>query len=198
MLELQQIVKDFAKGIELAHVKAPQSKNWRRGIGPHDEIEVIRLVMTELAARLPERYTAHEREVLYPGTRQACDLCIGEAPDFSWAIEFKALRMLGDKGHTGTGRDDVSKILSPYPQQRSALTDCLKLSSSGLGHRQALIIYAYDWEEFPAESVIEIFEFAANRWVRLGDRLSYPFSGLIHPVHQEGTVYGWELKTPIG
>ena len=51
---------------------------------------------------------------------------------------------------------------------------------SGLGHRQALIIYAYDWGEFPAESVIEIFEFAANRWVRLGDRLSYPFSGLIH------------------
>ena len=53
MIELQQIVEDFAKGIELADAKAPQSKNWRRGIGPHDEIEVIRLVMTELAARLP-------------------------------------------------------------------------------------------------------------------------------------------------
>ena len=69
--------------------------------------------MMELAARFPQLYTAHEREVLYPGTRQSCDLCIGEAPDFSWAIEFKALRMLGDKGHTGTGRDDVSKIISP-------------------------------------------------------------------------------------
>ena len=196
MLELRQIVQDFAKGIELADAKAPKSKNWRPGIGPHDEPDVIALVMSEIAARFPARYAAHKREVLYPGTRQACDLCIGEAPDFSWAIEFKALRMLGDKGHTGTGRDDVSKILSPYPQQRSALTDCDKLASLGLGQRQGLIIYAYDCEDYPAESIIEIFEFAANRKVRLGDRLSCPFLGLIHPVHQTGTVYGWELKTP--
>ena len=141
----------------------------------------------------PGRYGTEEVEVSYPGSAQSCDLCLGDPPTYSWAFEIKALRLLGDKGHTGVGRDDVSKILSPYPQQHSALTDCVKLVSSGLAHRQAIVIYAYDWPDFPALAVIEIFEMAATQRVTLGPRVAHPFEGLIHPVHQQGAVYGWEL-----
>ena len=143
-MELDQFVHDFATGIQLADQKAPRSKQWQPGIGPHDERDVVRLVMQELGDARPDRYEPYETEVPYPASGQSCDLCLGRPPSYAWAIEIKALRMLGDKGHTGAGRDDVSKILSPYPQQRSALTDCAKLGSSNLGNRRALVMYAYD------------------------------------------------------
>ena len=192
-MELDQFVSDFAAGIQLADRKAPQSKQWRPGIGPHDERDVIRLVMQELGEQWPDRYGTYSIEVPYPASAQSCDLCLGNPPAYAWAFEIKALRLLGDKGHAGGGRDDVSKILSPYPQQRSALTDCAKLTSARLGDRQAIVIYAYDWPDFPALAVVEIFEMAATQRVTLGARVAHHFHGLIHPVHQQGSVYGWEL-----
>ena len=149
--------------------------------------------MQELGEQGPDRYGSYSLEVPYPASAQSCDLCLGNSPVYSWAFEIKALRLLGDKGHTGIGRDDVSKILSPYPQQHSALMDCVKLVSSGLAHRQAIVIYAYDWPDFPALAVVEIFEMAAAQRVELGERVAHPFQGLIHPVHQQGVVYAWEL-----
>lgn len=57
------------------------------------------------------------------GTRQACDLCLGN--------------------------DNLpTHILSPYPQHRSALTDCARLAASALGARKAILIFGYSYLAF--------------------------------------------------
>ena len=148
--------------------------------------------MDEMVAFNPAAYTGYITEEKYPESSSRCDLCLGEAPDFDWAIEAKALRMLGDRGVV-PGRDDVSKILSPFEVQSSALTDCTKLAGSTLGRRKAILIYAYDFPDYPMMNVIEAFELLANLRTQMGKRNVAPFSGLIHPVHKEGAVFAWEL-----
>jgi hypothetical protein len=191
-MELISLVSDFAGGIESADAKRPRSKKWRPGIGPHDEPKVIELVTAEMRCAQPSRYQDLQLEFGYPESRERCDICIGEAPD--WAIEVKALRMLGDKGVVVQGRDEVSKLLSPYPKQRSALTDCWKLAKSGFECRKAIMIYAYDHRDYPMMELVDAFELLAARIVTLGDRQSSAFSGLIHPIHQDGQVFAWELR----
>jgi hypothetical protein len=85
-------------------------------------------------------------------------------------------------------------ILSPYPAHRSALTDCEKLLSSGLAGRKAILIYGYDYPQWPMDPAIEAFEALAKRAVGLSARHHASFSGLVHPVHQAGRVFGWELE----
>jgi hypothetical protein len=57
------------------------------------------------------------------------------SPDWSWAIEVKLLRLLGDNGKPND--NILMHILSPYPAHRSAFTDCTKLLGAPLGRRKA-------------------------------------------------------------
>ena len=50
------------------------------------------------------------------------------------------LRLVDDNGNPNDNM--LMHILSPYPNDRSALTDCLKLANSGLVGRKAVVIYA--------------------------------------------------------
>ena len=62
----------------------------------------------------------------YPGApRQKADVWIGRP--LQWVIEVKMARFFGDNGKP----DDtaIKDILSPYPSDRSALTDCRKLAT---------------------------------------------------------------------
>jgi hypothetical protein len=190
-LELSQLVGDFAAGLKTADAKRPVSKRWRPGIGPHDERRVVALVTGEMQAAEPERYAFLETEYPYPDSRERCDLCIGSPPE--WAIKIKALRMLGDTGIVVQGRDEVSKILSPYPLQRSALTDSWNLAASALGRRRAILFYAYDFDDYPMLELVEAFELLARRRVDLGPRVSSKFANLVHPIHTNGAVFAWEL-----
>ena len=60
--------------------------------------------------------------------------CLGELPD--WAIEVKMARHRRDNGDYEN--TTTKKILSPCPDDRSAVTDCRKLASSGFGERPPL------------------------------------------------------------
>ena len=53
------------------------------------------------------------------------------------------LRLMGDNGK----RNDkmLMDILSPYPNDRTGLTDCMKLVESGLNGRKAILIYGFDY-----------------------------------------------------
>ena len=192
MIQLDALVYDFARGLELADAKGPVSKKWQPGIGPHDERDVVRLVMKEIVGLKPNQYRPYALEQKYPESKNTCDLCFGEEWRFEWAIEVKALRMLGDRAVV-PGRDDVSKILSPYSVQRSALTDCTKLVESDIALQMAILIYAYDFPDYPMMDIIEAFELLANRRVVMGPRHMAPFSELIHPVHKEGAVFAWAV-----
>jgi hypothetical protein len=113
-----------------------------------------------------------------------------------WAIEVKMLRLMGDNGKLNDNM--VTHILSPYPAQRSALTDCTKLVASPLGTQKAIVIYGYDYSGWPMDPAIEAFETLASKQVKLASHAVASFDRLIHPVHQCGRVFGWQLAPHDG
>lgn len=194
--ELSRFTSDFALSIEQADGRAPQAasvrskRQYQSGIGPFTEPQAVRLIAEELK-NLSAIYTKVEDGVPYPhGNREKCDLSlrIGENP---WAFEIKVARFKGDNGKPAD--QVVTHLLSPYPADRSALTDCRKLDASGFDARRAIIIYGFDFEDRSLDPVIDAFECLASELVRLGPRTCARFQGLIHPVHRHGRVFAWEV-----
>lgn len=193
-LELEGFVADFALGMEKADARRPQQvssrtgKAYQPGLGPHTEAKTVDLVMLELEATKPDVYLGYSTGVPYPGLSpvKRCDLVVG-----TWAVEAKMLRIMGDNGKPNDNM--LMHILSPYPQHRSALTDCRKLGESSLGPRKAILIFGYEYEVWPMEPTITAFETLAAREVSLGNRRSASVERLVHPVHQQGAVFGWEI-----
>lgn len=201
IVSLGEIAADFAAALVQADHRHPQATNLRSGqrfqlgIGPHTEAQTVELVMRELREAEPVRYGAYSLSVPYPSsTRLRCDLCLGLGPDWDWAIEVKMLRFFGDNGKLND--NILMHILSPYPEHRSALTDCEKLLGSGLQGRKAILIYGFDHDEWKLDPAIDGFETLAQARVRLGTREVASFGGLVHPVHCEGRVFAWELQSP--
>jgi hypothetical protein len=200
VLELEQLVIDFAKCIEEVDAKHPQAKNartnefYRPGFGPHPEAQAVDLVADALQALNPAIYEERTyTSIPYPSApRQKCDLCIGEKPIWDWSVEVKMLRLIGDNGKPND--NILMHILSPYPQHRSALTDCFKLVTSEFPGRKAVLIYGFESESYPLEPAINAFEVLAREAKFLGRRYEAHFANLVHPYHQFGAVYGWEIS----
>jgi hypothetical protein len=198
-MELEQIVGDFAAGIEAADRRRPQATSndgarlYKPGIGPFSEDAAVRLTLAEMRAAHGDAYAiAGKRR--YPSSRSECDLALGELPE--WAIEVKMARLGRDNG---TYEDTTTKkILSPYPDDRSAVTDCRKLANSGFAGKRAVLIYGFNDPKRPIMRLIEAFEFIAARDVTLGPREEAPFSHLVHPVFTTGHVWAWEVLTDAG
>ena len=196
-LELKDLVHDIASSIKRVDERRPQAANARTGaiyqpgIGPHPETRAVNLVVAELAKLASARYSERLHvAVPDPVGRQKCDLCVGNAPAWNWAVEIKMLRLVDDNGNPNDNM--LMHILSPYPNDRSALTDCLKLANSGLVGRKAVMIYGFDYPSHP--------------WIRQSKHLSFwPAGGqadcsrgwlieeLGASVHREGRVFGWEI-----
>jgi hypothetical protein len=193
-IELDTIIADFASSIKSVDSRCPIALNarskepYRPGIGPHPESQTVELVADEMRSIFPNRYKGIiALGVPYPTVpRQKCDLCIGEAKLWEWAIEVKMLRILGDNGKPND--NILMHILSPYSSHRCAVTDCEKLASSPIGKRSAILIYGYEAEEYPLAMAIDAFETIAATYVSLGNRYESGFSALVHPVHSSGMV----------
>jgi hypothetical protein len=102
------------------------------------------------------------------------------------------LRLFGDNGNLNDNM--LMHILSPYPEHRSALTDCEKLVESGLAGVKAILIYGFESAEFPTAPAIKAFELLARDRVTLSDRAEACFRNLIHPVHTSGIVVAWDIS----
>jgi hypothetical protein len=198
LLELKQLIDDVAVSIKSIDARRPRAANARTGavyqpgIGPHPETKAVALIVSELEGLFAARYAgAMQTNISYPNGRQKCDLCVGASPSWDWAIEIKMLRLMGDNGKPNDNM--LMHILSPYPADRSALTDCVKLLESGLPGRKAVIIYGFDYPNLPMDPAVEAFETLAGRWVGLGSRYVSHYSDLVHPVHVAGRVFGWEI-----
>jgi hypothetical protein len=187
-LLLADLVTEFAVGIKAVDALAPIASNSRTGasfqpgIGPHTEAQTIKLVMAHLADTDPQRYDTYRLGVPY----------LGAPGSWAWAVEVKMLRLMGDNGKLNDNM--VMHILSPYPAHRSALTDCTKLLASQLGTHKAVLIYGYDYPDWPMDPAIEAFQVLASREVKLANPVAATFDGLIHPVHRRGRVFGWQLE----
>ena len=198
-LSLTNLVTDFARAVQVVDSLAPvavssrSGASYQPGIGPHTEAQTVKLVMAHLAEADPLRYGSCRLGVPYgDGARQACDVCLGGPAAEDWAIEVKMLRLMGDNGKLNDNM--IMHILSPYPAHRSALTDCTKLVASQLGNHKAILIYGYDYPGWPMDPVINAFEILASRQVKLASGAVEPFDGLVHPVHQRGRVFGWQIQ----
>jgi hypothetical protein len=171
-MELGQIVCDFASGMEAADHKGLQAASqgnaarlYQPGIGLFSEDTAVALTLAEMRNSRSDAYAmAGKRR--YPSGRYVCDLVLGHLPD--WAIEVKMARLGRDNG---TYEDAaIKKVLSPYADDRSAVTDCRKLSNSGFAGRRAVLIYGFDDPDRPIMWLIEGFEAVAARTVTLGPR----------------------------
>jgi len=199
-VELTAIVADMGRCIQRIDARRPQAANartgalYKPGIGPHPETKAVGLIAAELPALAPDRYALGvQTDVPYPGaSRQRCDMCFGLEPKWNWAIEVKMLRLMGDNGKPNDNM--LMHILSPYPRDRSALTDCTKLLESGLTGQKAIVIYGFDYPSVPMDPAIEAFEVLARSQVTLGPRHVAAYKDLVHPVHQHGRVFGWLVE----
>ena len=102
------------------------------------------------------------------------------------------MRIMGDNNKAN---DNIfMHIFSPYEKQNSALTDGLKLLKSGFDGEKSIIIYGYDYDDFPIEKTISLFEKTTKDFFNISERYSASFEKLVHPVHTRGSVYGWTIK----
>jgi hypothetical protein len=190
---LQRLTEDLAAAVISVDAAHPVAKNKRSGVsfeaglGPHSEAETLALVFGEVRRAQPHIYIDLTTSVPYPNNpRQRCDvkLITREGPLF---IEGKLLRLKGDNGKPNDNM--LMHILSPYPQHRSALTDCVKLGSSGIVDGKAIVLIGYTYDDMPLDPAICAFETLASG--KIGPRAEAVFSGLCHRVHCSGKVMAW-------
>jgi hypothetical protein len=192
MIEPQKLVSDFARAMIAADARSPTKSPYKPGIGPHTEPETLSLVAQELKALDTVRYSQINCGVPYPNLpRQKCDWALRIDNQETWFVEAKMMRLMGDNGKPND--NILTHILSPYPQHRSALTDCSKLRASGFKGRLGILIYGYSYPDYPLEPVVRAFEVLAKEECRLSQRAEASFYNLMHPVHREGATYLWEL-----
>ena len=112
-----------------------------------------------------------------------------------WALEFKIVRPFGDNGKPAEHWSE--NLLHPYIGNVSLLGDCLKLLESERLERKGVVAFIYEHIEPKVDLniLIQSFEILAKDvlGVDLGKRCTATMRNLIHPEHQQGTVYGWEL-----
>jgi len=156
------------------------------------EAEAIERAIEELHKGPRERIYREASSKPYPESRLRCDLVIpGE-----WAVEFKLIRPFGDNGNEAEHWSE--NVLHPYEGHTSAIGDCFKLIHSGFVEKKAVIVFGY--EHIPPQvlliTAVLAFEKIASDVVRiiLSDREARDFGPLVHPVHQLGKIFAWEIR----
>jgi len=112
-----------------------------------------------------------------------------------WAIEFKLIRPFGDNGNEAEHWSE--NILHPFPGNISAIGDCIKLVRSGFPEQKAVIVFGYEHipPQIPLEIAVRAFELLVQEIakIKVSETQFARFGPLIHPVHQQGLVFGWEI-----
>jgi len=192
---LKMFVEDFATSLQKVDKEVPPAKNARtgeeyeKGIGPYQEKLLIEHVSDDLKKRKTNLYNGLVTEVKYPKDRKRCDVVINN----QLFIEVKAVRKMRNNGIHEEFL--VNHILSPYEADKSFLTDTKKLLDSGFQGEKAVLMYGYDYEEFPIDLILGCFELLAEKYFcDIIEKHEFPFDGLIHPIHKKGKVKGYLIK----
>lgn len=181
---METLVKRFAEAVEWIDRSGGPFKAFRPGVGPYGEPQLVRKAIAYLRERHPGEFggavTKREPDVLIPG---------------HWALEFKVVRPFGDNGDRAEHWSQ--NLLHPYDDNTSALGDCLKLQRLPLAVHKGVVVFAYSHSppKIDLEPLVRAFELVAAEvlGIKLGARCGAAISGLIHPVHQQAIVYGWEV-----
>jgi hypothetical protein len=192
---LSEVVRDFAVAFKAVDEMRPQgtsrTRTYKPGIGPLTGADAVNRAIQHLKGGRRSSYYRDASPKRYPSSRQQCDLVIPGV----WAIEFKLLRPFGDNGKEAEHWSE--NALHPYPGNVSSIGDSIKLIESGFPERKAIVIFGYEHSPPRIDIAIAIgsFEAIAKQVVgiELGARQSAKFGPLIHPVHQQGKVFGWQV-----
>lgn len=181
---MQTLVNDLAAALKWVDSSRVPFRHFRPGVGPYGEPQVLRKVVQYLRTNLPQRYpgavTKRDPDIFVPG---------------QWAIECKIVRPYGDNGELAEHWSQ--NLLHPYAGNVSSLGDAMKLVRSVGQERRAIVVitYEHDPPQIDLAVLIHAFELIAKGILQLplGPRYKADLMGLVHPVHQRGTVFGWEL-----
>ena len=195
MVSLAEIVRDFAQAFKAVDALRPEGRSktrtYRAEVGPLTEAEAVSQALNFLKSRQPRSLYEEANPKKYPQGRQQCDLVI---PD-EWAIEFKLIRPFGDNGKEAEHWSE--NVLHPYEGNTSSIGDCIKLIKSRFPEKKAIIIFGYEHAptQIDLTLAVKAFEAIAREvtGIQLGERHTAEFQDLIHPVHQQGKVFGWEV-----
>ena len=183
-MELEALARDIADALAAVDAERAVHKQFQPGIGPFGEADAVRASLSWLKQTYPDRY----REAV---TKRIPDLLVPR----QWAIELKVVRPFGDNGLPAEHWSQ--NVLHPYPGNTSSLGDCLKLLTSGLPERKAVLIFGFEHTppKVELETAIAGFELLADRLLnlRLSPRVHCLRQHLVHPVHQQLRVYGYEI-----
>jgi hypothetical protein len=187
-MTLHELVADFADALMVVDRTRVAHKKFQPGIGPYGEAQAVSAALKQMKEKKPERYgqaaTKRLPDVLIPG---------------QWALELKIVRPFGDNGKPAEHWSE--NVLHPYPGNTSSLGDCLKLLECGLTERKAVLIFGYEHcpPQVCLEPAIASFEVLARTVMKLelGERVEELRENLVHPVHQQLRVYGFEVMRKL-
>jgi len=183
-MEFPDLVRDLANAFQAVDASGARHKEFQPGLGPFGEAPAVAAALVELKKANPSGYSAaivkRLPDLLIPG---------------KWALEFKIVRPYGDNGKPAEHWSE--NVLHPYPGNTSSLGDCIKLLESNLAERKAIIILGFEHSpaQISIDPVIASFELLASNvvGVRLGPRTEEVRRGLVHPVHQQTRIIGYEV-----
>jgi hypothetical protein len=182
-MELPQVIADIAEILVSVDSSLIAFKQFRPGVGPYGEPQLVRLVADRLSCLEQYRGLAF--------TKRTPDLLIKG----KWSMEFKITRPFGDNGKQAENWS--VNLLHPYGGNVSAIGDCLKLLELGGDERKAVVAVGYEHTppQISLDPLFAAFEVVARDVVkiRLGKRTQAVRVGLVHPVHQRLIVAAWEV-----
>ena len=181
---MQNIVNQIAEGLKYIDDSQIAFRNYQPGVGPYGEPQLIRNLLKYLVFKYPAEYvkakTKRNPDVLIPN---------------KWALEFKIVRPYGDNGKEAEHWSQ--NLVHPYPGNVSSIGDAYKLLDSSYYERKGIIVIAYEHTppEIHVDILVDCFENIAQTILELplSQRFTAKIQNLIHPVHQQATVYGWEI-----
>ena len=158
-------------------------RSYQAGVGPYGEPQLVK--------KISEVLNSHDDLKGKVLTKRSPDLLLGE----KWSLEFKIVRPFGDNGFEAENWS--VNLIHPYEGNKSLIGDCLKLLHSGMTERKAVFVigYEHDPPQILLSTLINSFELLADQimGIKLGERIEENRKELIHPVHQQLTVFAWEV-----
>lgn len=180
---LKDVISDVADVFVVIDSSRVPYRNYQLGVGPYGEPQLLRKTAEILNS-----------QDIYRGrveTRRNPDLLIRE----SWAMEFKLARPFGDNGREAENWS--VNLLHPYEGSQSALGDCLKLRQLDCSEKKAVVVVGYEHDPpvITLEPLIKGFEMLAEHILKieLGPQIVENRKNLVHPIHQQLTVYSWQV-----
>ena len=175
-----ELVNTIADILKLFDSEKPIHKEFKPGIGPFGEPQIVKIIAQRLSAMgIDSR------------TKRIPDLVVQN----EWAIEFKIVRPFGDNGKEAENWS--VNMLHPYPGNVSLISDAIKLIQLDNYPNKGLFVIGY--EHNPArislDPLINSFESITRQVlnIKLGERIEYRKEGLVHPEHQVLRCIGWKL-----